>query len=777
MNEPDVTVRGEDSQREHITRLSAAILHIGGSLDVDAVLRAAVEEACALTGAEFGSVVTTGEKGQAPEFVTAGLTSEQQEQLLQWSGGPFLFDRLHDLAAPLRLESLDDYARSIGWPSDPLLGKSFLGTPMSHRGVHVGSFFLGGKKGGSRFTSSDEEVAVLFASQAAAAIVNAQTHRKERRARTDLEALVETSPVGVVVFDAGSGAVMSANQEARRIVAGLRMPGLTIQELAGVLTCRRGDGQESTLDEIAGAEILRAEEVELVAPDGRKVRTLLSVTPSRSAADEDLSVVVTTQDLAPFEELERSRSEFLGMVSHELRAPLAAIKGSAATVLGGARGYEPTEMQQFFRIVDTEADRMGELISDLLDAGRIDTGTLSVNTAPMDVAPLVDQARTTFQRGGRSHIVLIDLPADLPRVAADGQRVVQVLNNLFSNAAQHSPESAPIEVGASRQDGFVEISVTDGGEGVPRDKLSSLFRKHASVHGSKGGIRNAGLGLAICRGLVEAHGGRIRAESAGAGLGTRFAFTLPVADDAGPAATGFSRSDPQPPNNWGQRATILVVDDDPQTTRYVRDALSAAGYAPVVTGDPNDVSRLVNELNPDLVLLDLMLPGTDGIELMLGLPELASLPVIFISAYGRDETIARALEAGAHDYIVKPFSTTELTARVRAALRKQAGPRVFELGELSIDYERRRVRLGESQISLTVTEFELLQVLAENVGRVMSYDVLLRRVWGGVDRGSSDLVRTFVKKLRGKLGDTAAAPKYIINERGVGYRMAGEDEI
>ena len=776
MNEPDVVMREEDSLREHISRLSAAILRIGGSLDVDTVLRAAVEEARALTGAEFGSVVTAEEKGQVPEFVTSGLTSEQQEQLLKWSAGPSLFEHLRDLAAPLRLDSLDDYARSIGWPSDPLLGKSFLGTPMSHRGVHVGSFFLGGKKGGGGFTSSDEEVAVLFASQAAAAIFNAQTHRKEQRARADLEALVETSPVGVVVFDAGSGAVTSANQEARRIVAGLQMPGLTMQELAGVLTCRRGDGRESTLDEIAGADILRAEEIELVAPDGRKVRTLLSVTPSRSAADEDLSVVVTIQDLAPFEELERSRAEFLGMVSHELRAPLAAIKGSAATALGGTRGYEPTEMLQFFRIVDTEADRMGGLISDLLDAGRIDTGTLSVNTAPADVATLVDQARTTFQRGGGSHVVLIDLPADLPRVAADAQRVAQVLNNLFSNAARHSPGSTPIEVGASRQNGFVEISVTDGGEGVPQDKLSSLFRKHASVHGKKGGVRSTGLGLAICRGLVEAHGGRIRAESGGPGRGTRFAFTLPTVDETARAGAGSAPSDPHPQGSGRQRATILVVDDDPQTTRYVRDALSAAGYSPVVTGDPGEVFGLIRDRAPDLVLLDLMLPGTDGIELMLSIPELADLPVIFISAYGRDETIARALEAGARDYIVKPFSTTELTARVRAALRGRVGRTTFEFGELSIDYERRRVTLAGERITLTVTEFNLLQVLSENVGRVMSYDVLLRRVWGGTDRGSSDLVRTFVKKLRGKLGDVASAPKYILNERGVGYRMAGPDD-
>ena len=116
-----------------------------------------------------------------------------------------------------------------------------------------------------------------------------------------------------------------------------------------------------------------------------------------------------------------------------------------------------------------------------------------------------------------------------------------------------------------------------------------------------------------------------------------------------------------------------MIDDDPETLRYVRAVLSDAGYAPVATGDTKGLSRLIRSERPSLVLLDLMLPGTDGIELMKQVPELDELPVIFISAYGRDETIARALESGAVDYIVKPFSPTELVARVGAALRGPGG--------------------------------------------------------------------------------------------------------
>ena len=149
---------------------------------------------------------------------------------------------------------------------------------------------------------------------------------------------------------------------------------------------------------------------------------------------------------------------------------------------------------------------------------------------------------------------------------------------------------------------------------------------------------------------------------------------------------------------------ILVVDDDPQTLRYVRDTLTAAGYAVLVTGDHAELAHIIRTEKPHLVLLDFILPGTDGITLMERVPELADRPVIFISAYGHDETIARAFDAGAEDYIVKPFSPTELTARVRAALRRHTEPAPFVLGELTIDYTRRRVSVAGRIVELTATE-------------------------------------------------------------------------
>ena len=770
MGRNDNTREGEAGQKR-ISQMSAAILRISASLDVDTVLQEVVDSARALTGARYGMIVTTSESGEVQDYVNSGFTDEERRQLEQWPDAPRLFEHFRNLPGVMRLADLPAYVRALGYSDDLILSRTFQGTPMRYRDVHVGNFFLGDKEGGRAFTDEDEEMLVLFATQAATAIANARTYRDEQRARADLEALVETSPVGVVVFDARTGRPLSFNREANRIGKGLRVPGQSTGELMEVITCHLADGRVVSLSEypsvqtLTKAETLRAEEVVLSVQDGRSVTVLLNVTPIRSTEGDVVSVVVTLQDLAPLEELDRLRAEFLGMVSHELRTPLAAIKGSTATALDATPTLVPGEVHQFFRIIDEQANLMRGLINDLLDAGQIDAGTLSISPVPTEVAALIDQARNVFQSGGNTHAILIDLPPDLPWVLADGGRIVQVLNNLFSNAARFSLGSSPIRVVAKRDGLHVAISVSDEGEGIPSEQLPRLFYKYASLGDDN--RRGSGLGLAICKGLVEAHGGRIWVQSEGPDQGTQITFTLPVAEEAGGA-----RDQDRPSHQGSERPPILVVDDDPQTLRFVRDALEQAGYSPVVTGDHHELPRIIKAQKPHLILLDLILPGADGIELMESVTEMADLPVIFISAYGRDETIAKALERGAVDYIVKPFSATELTARVRATLRRRTEPAPFVLGDLTIQYAQRRVTVGTRPLELTATEYELLHVLSENAGRVVTYDTLLRRLWDGPDPGNPGWVRTFVKQLRKKLGDDAARPAYIQNVRAVGYRMA-----
>ena len=750
--------------------LTAALLRISASLDLDTVLREVVESARVLTGARYAAIATIDKTGEPQDFVTAGLTDEEHRNIVEWPDGPKLFEFFRDLEGPLRIPDIPAYVRSLGFSADRLPSKTFQGTPMRHGDAHVGNFYLVEKENGEAFTERDEKVLQLFAAQAATAITHARTYRDELRARADIEALVETSPVGVAVFDATTGYPISFNREARRIIESLRLPGRPAEELLQTITCRRADGREIALNqfslasELCRAETVRAEEIVLSVPDGRSITTLINMTPITGKDGAVMSVVVTMQDLAPIQELERLRSEFIGMVSHELRAPLTSIKGSAATVLGASRILDPAEVRQFFRIIDEQANHMDGLIGDLLDAGRIDAGTLSVSPDPAEVTTLVDQARNTFLSSGGRHSVLIDLPPDLPQVLVDRQRIVQVLNNLLTNAAKYAPETSPIQITAVRDGTHVSLSVSDEGRGVAPERLPFLFRKYAVEPGGAGG-----LGLAICKGLVEAHGGRIHAESGGIGLGTCVTFTIPVAGEAsGPAATPRARV----PREGGETARILVVDDDPQTLRYVRDTLATVGYTTLVMGDYTDLAHVIETEQPQLVLLDLVLPGIDGMTLMERIPALADRPVIFISGYGHDETVAQAFAAGAEDYIVKPFSPTELIARVRAALRRRAEPDPFVLGDLAIDYDQRLVRVGGREVALTAIEYELLRVLSLAAGRVVDYNALLRQVWKGRTYGDpKKLVRAFVKRLRQKLGDDAIKPAYIVTVRGVGYRM------
>jgi len=182
------------SLRDRFARLSGTVLRINSTLDLDTVLREVIDSACALTGAAQGVMTTIDERGRVADFLTSGLSEEEHRAMVEWPEGPRLFKHLRDIERPFQLADLPGYFESLGFPPGPWTTRTMQVAPMRHRGEHLGHFFVGDKEDGDAFTPEDEEILVLFASQAAAAIANARTHREVERSRADLGALVETSP-------------------------------------------------------------------------------------------------------------------------------------------------------------------------------------------------------------------------------------------------------------------------------------------------------------------------------------------------------------------------------------------------------------------------------------------------------------------------------------------------------------------------------------------------------------------------------------------------------
>ena len=439
--------------RDRLSKLTEASLRINESLDVETALQLVVDGARSVTGAPYSLITTLDASGHVEDYLVLGIESVDATRLWQAPEGLSLFEYLNALPGPLRVGDLEKFSRSIGLPefSLPVKLTAFMAAPILLRGVRVGNIFVGSDEQGREFAPDDEETLVMFASQAARVISNARIHRDEKRARVQLESLINTAPVGVVVFDMRSGTQVSFNQEARRIVDGLRNPDQTPEQLLELMTVRLADGSEISLSEFPLAEVLgmseavQAEEIVMTVPDGRSIRVLLNATPIRSEKGEVESMVVTMHDLTPLEEMERLRAEFLGMVSHELRMPLTSIRGSATAMLDAALDLDPAELRQFLRIILDQADSMRDLIGDLLDVARIETGTLPINPEPAEVTALVDRARSIFVSAGGTDNLEIDIASDLPLVMADRRRLVQVVGNLLSNAARHSPESSTIE--------------------------------------------------------------------------------------------------------------------------------------------------------------------------------------------------------------------------------------------------------------------------------------------------------------------------------------------
>jgi two-component system KDP operon response regulator KdpE len=219
---------------------------------------------------------------------------------------------------------------------------------------------------------------------------------------------------------------------------------------------------------------------------------------------------------------------------------------------------------------------------------------------------------------------------------------------------------------------------------------------------------------------------------------------------------------------------ILVVDDEAAIRRYLRIALNAEEFAVHEAEDGHTALASAVAVRPALIILDLGLPDMDGVEVLRRIREWSDVPVIILSVRDREDDKIKALDAGADDYLTKPFGTGELLARIRASMRRsrQATPEpVYRIDDLVVDLARRRVTVREKEIQLTPTEYELLRLLVVQEGKVMTHRQILQRIWGAAHLEQPNILRVTMSNLRRKIEEDASRPRYILTELGVGYRM------
>jgi DNA-binding response OmpR family regulator/signal transduction histidine kinase len=513
-------------------------------------------------------------------------------------------------------------------------------------------------------------------------------------------------------------------------------------------------------------------ELVVALADGQRIPVYITSVPLRADDGTIQGAVAVVQDLRQLREVERLKSDFVALVSHELRTPLTAIKGASQTVLNRVVPAEPERLRELMQIVDQQSDRLQELIDNLLSLSQLEAGALRLRRETVALPALIQGVARQQRERAAGVRLQMELPASLPPVSADPRRVEQVLANLIENACKFSPAGGVVTVSAVLDGTVVRIAVRDQGPGIPLAERERVFERfYQAAQPSTRSVGGTGLGLAICKALVEAHGGRIWADAAPGG-GALVQFTLPALRDE--AAQSSARV--LAVNGRGP-ARVLVVDDDPALRRVVTHGLEDAGYHVLTASEGQAALEMLAQHAPDLVLLDVMLPGTDGFALMSQLREWTSVPIIMLTARAAEQDVVRGLHRGADDYVTKPFRLSELLARIAAVLRRaQSGPAageptLIENGGLAIDLAQRRVTVDGAPVTLTPTEYRILVQLARHLGQVLTHEQILQAVWGEGYRTENHYLWVHVAHLRQKIESDPRQPRYILTERGVGYRM------
>jgi signal transduction histidine kinase/CHASE3 domain sensor protein len=314
------------------------------------------------------------------------------------------------------------------------------------------------------------------------------------------------------------------------------------------------------------------------------------------------------------EDVSRSKSDFLANMSHELRTPLNSVIGFSEVLQDQLFGAINEKQQEYVANILTSGRHLLSLINDILDLSKVESGKMELELSDFSIREAVDSALTMLRekalKSGIALSVEITPAADII-IAADQRKLKQILFNLFSNAVKFTPSGGIVNVSATRDGDYLEISVADTGIGIREEDIPKLFQAFTQLESAyTKGFEGTGLGLALTKKLVELHGGRIWVESQ-LGAGSRFSFTIPLSQTVIKEST-LNR--PDNGSSGGGSSTVLLIDDDPLTTSGIKNALLSKGYRPICANNGEEGIKTAQSDPPDMIVLDLMMPGMDGFE-------------------------------------------------------------------------------------------------------------------------------------------------------------------
>jgi CheY-like chemotaxis protein/GGDEF domain-containing protein len=512
------------------------------------------------------------------------------------------------------------------------------------------------------FTEDDERNLEVLCTQTAELLRRLSARLLDERRRMEL--MVESMADGVIMTDS-AGEVFLINPAAFEMLSLPRDEPVT----AKYLKERLGFYPFDLIHNSRSPEPLR-EEVKI---GDRFLHSIVSPVITEAASGAPLGVVVVLRDITERKALDRRKEEFVSIVSHELRTPLTSITGALDIVLKQYAGGLTDKQQRYIEMARDSCGKLNGIVDDLLDVAKVERGKLTMRMGAVDIAALARDAVERFRPAGEQKQIALTVRAtgDDIRIVGDADRLTQVLNNLLSNAIKFTPDSGRVEIdvfGRDASPSWVGFSIWNNGVSIPEEHRERVFDKFEQIQSSNTRkVGGTGLGLAISRGIVEGHGGRIWVEEVPEG--TRFVACLPVhpPDKVDTPAENVAHIAPL--------RSILVVDDDRPTAWTLKGLLSLAGYRVFLAPDSDSALNIARDKKPDLVTVDLRMPGIDGlalVEILKHDPDTRKTPVVVISVSDERE---RAIAVGADAYLAKPIERGPLEDAIVRLLSERGQPR------------------------------------------------------------------------------------------------------